>query len=1802
MSGYSRRRVAIGCVIEPAVHKQKKAKELRKGRGHGKNKCDQGDIQPAPQAPMCDVQNIQLSGICSLSQSSYNYNSSLASTFDESRHVQVVERTAGPNDYKLLSEIDVECKSLDPDTVSISSNESDCDIQEVGAWISEKVSKTPAQPCPTKGDVEGEKRNQLSSYLTKEGNGSNEPKLSVSPTVSPPMSKLKRMYVETNAQVDFIKNAQYADSFQLNKARKVLDVTQTLSTLSSIQNDTGELIIQSKQNKLPRNKPRSVVYPKQTGIDKLTRISDVQRESSSPLIHSAVPSHNQSNHDPDKSMRNELSNKEYCCVLSWSANIHGKQLQCPCSFAADTSKPGLGSVAGSSTVINLALEQESYKYRTNTVQKETTSRLKTQDQLRLPLKNRQGSSDKPEQQIQNEKKTQAYILWKRSRVARSTSQAFQLSKGENSNPEEERQSILNSVLKSKTLRTCKKNGGNILDSQEKAQHADIQLYNKKVKSMSMDSDIVSLSSNDSDMEKEVSVPETVRKEQSKFLKRKSESKKQTRLSTDLDYHSKVTGVDRVAHEMDLPEQSISQKGTRLSPVTNGNICNDTNIHKADQNKNRLNTDHLQLNAKKNGGIVSDKTRKVLDVGQDHMTSPSLKNDREKNSVQSEQNKFAMNVHPKQTNTLTKEANLHTKRSSVCYKDRGPESPKKICRFLFKVRDKIGNDRQATTFVNKVVQNTQLEEQNALQPENKFGSNDKKLLNVSAERVTSNIRSVACNEMFSKVEDIDSLTSGIKMPKQTSASLDVNTEQRSQSVSLGDREYPFNSTDHLSEIITASALDIHSFENKYINTDSSSENKDSAIDRCLDNLGDLIKQFDEEYKSLLGNNRSNDVCHSAMPSDELSNDKTEREKQEDTCSKEFCCILGWSAYVSGEQSKCLCTSVSDTTNSGVNEERKCSRIHHVAPELESSKDDFALIKDLETKTNTVEKGTESTDQPSRSPPSHIREKRRKKSQTKNINSEGKCEFSSVSEMKALTKRKKSKRNKKDKKKKVRKSDILQRHKGKSKPPSSDMVDDTKDLEQCNSSLPYVKTQGTQPGVSEPGSSNKSIKTFASPILNVNIENICNKKERGRKNSKLYADHSQLYLTKVQQNPLTQVCKNLFVKDRKDKNVSSKKTIASTLPRNPDLDLQSNTESFISHLSTGILKDGSSSGKRDNVCSLPKKYVNVPAQTSKEVWPLHPEHQHKLPNDMTRPRKKKRSSVPGHSSKRGRPAKSNRSLELNVSEQTISSPKASERCSSPMKDMRGFIFFSKNKSNLETSTKCIHNFDISIQDFEKKQLMKSCPNRQVKDISSSYKSIKKSVATKKSVTTFNTRETSLDLETLTGSKRRPVEAGQELSKDHYTFGKKVKKNISNVVKQNGKDFHFQEIVSENNDKSKQQTPSKEQINTTGSPKTRSTSRRRSHNPGLRKQNISSVETTDAPPPSVSGFKYREDREVKSFQNTHKGSSCIPPNMTPSRRHHRDLQTKTVSPIGRLDTQLQVIKLDRNVVTKSSDETTPAVRETKCNDKYKKSGQKPENKHDLGDKGKKQTARHRKRKASNPESERSRSKKRKSAEKKPTCPHTKDSSLALDLTAGCLLTHIDVATVSSRGDASVVQEVIEAGISNQDTKCIIQVPNEQSQNLSYLKNKHNFNYDSKKQNLKKQKREANVLRDKRNQNSHEPGHDTETLSYLLPVLKNSVECQTDKVYIKRKTKSMESLQCHLEKGAPPTSDTAVKTLDASRYGRPIDQSTPKEKTYVKQCVLKLCRLPLPLQRPFLLDNTRVTCKAIKMEGKADTGKREK
>ncbi|XP_077142094.1 uncharacterized protein LOC143806052 [Ranitomeya variabilis] len=234
MSDYSRTKVADSYVSEPAVNTLMKVSELKKDGQPDGNKCDHCEVTHYPPAQKCDFPAIKISNVCSLSNTSFHHNSSVASGFKES-HLD----PAGPNDLKLLSEPDVQHIPLDSHSASKSSNKSDCNIREVEAWLSENVSST----------VDDQKGKNLNKFVTEEDALSNEPKLPVTPTVSSPVSKFSM--IETRS-IAYAKSTRIGTHTQNSEEQRKSNSSVGQSVVPSDNKskpDTEEKIENKSHNK-----------------------------------------------------------------------------------------------------------------------------------------------------------------------------------------------------------------------------------------------------------------------------------------------------------------------------------------------------------------------------------------------------------------------------------------------------------------------------------------------------------------------------------------------------------------------------------------------------------------------------------------------------------------------------------------------------------------------------------------------------------------------------------------------------------------------------------------------------------------------------------------------------------------------------------------------------------------------------------------------------------------------------------------------------------------------------------------------------------------------------------------------------------------------------------------------------------------------------------------------------------------------------------------------------------------------------------------------------------------------------------------------------------------------------------------------------------------------------------------------------------------------------------------------------------------------------------------------------------------
>ncbi|XP_069602577.1 uncharacterized protein [Ranitomeya imitator] len=382
MSDYSRTKVTGSYVSEPAVNTLMKVSELKKDGQPDENKTDHCEVPHYPPAQKCDFPTIKISNVCSLSNTSFHHNSSVASGFKDS-HLD----PAGRNDLKLLSEPDVQHIPLDSHSASKSSNKSDCNIREVEAWLSENVSST----------VDDQKDKNLNKFVAEDAL-SNEPKLPVTPTVSSPVSKFSM--IET-------RSIAYA------KSTRIETHTQNSEEQRKSNSSVGQSVVPSDNKSKP---------------DTEEKIENKSHNKKFCCVLSWTASIYGQQLQCPCALAKKTTTPRHGYIPQSSASV--KQLALH-----------IGSYSDYVLIKDLDSSKSTLQKETT-----SPRQLNTQGQLKLPLIKRKKSNGKSEEHVQNEEKTQISFLRKKSQgVGRRKSQALPFSKGENSNSKGKEESMLNSV-------------------------------------------------------------------------------------------------------------------------------------------------------------------------------------------------------------------------------------------------------------------------------------------------------------------------------------------------------------------------------------------------------------------------------------------------------------------------------------------------------------------------------------------------------------------------------------------------------------------------------------------------------------------------------------------------------------------------------------------------------------------------------------------------------------------------------------------------------------------------------------------------------------------------------------------------------------------------------------------------------------------------------------------------------------------------------------------------------------------------------------------------------------------------------------------------------------------------------------------------------------------------------------------------------------------------------------------------------------------------------------------------------------
>ncbi|XP_063794114.1 uncharacterized protein LOC134949468 [Pseudophryne corroboree] len=202
--------------------------------------------------------------------------------------------------------------------------------------------------------------------------------------------------------------------------------------------------------------------------------------------------------------------------------------------------------------------------------------------------------------------------------------------------------------------------------------------------------------------------------------------------------------------------------------------------------------------------------------------------------------------------------------------------------------------------------------------------DYKLLNtLEAEGASANLDfiSICPNESSEVTEPC------IPDPVAEPPSLDADSKQMSPNkLSPGHLEHQSYLPDQLPELKPQFPFNINGFGNNHDTTwcpegkgpavmhhiDCSEEDIDVLIDKeSVLNPDILIQQIHNEYESLFRRDKTVHVFHEALNSNWQLNDQKEEMTQSYAPDKKFCCILGWTAYVSGKQLQCSCTPTTET---------------------------------------------------------------------------------------------------------------------------------------------------------------------------------------------------------------------------------------------------------------------------------------------------------------------------------------------------------------------------------------------------------------------------------------------------------------------------------------------------------------------------------------------------------------------------------------------------------------------------------------------------------------------------------------------------------------------------------------------------------------------------------------------------------------------------------------------------------------------------------------------------------------------------
>lgn len=254
-------------------------------------KCD---IQDHNYRQMSHFYNIRMTNICSLSQDSHNYNSSMAQLFDwgkqASNDPDSDQRPAKSNNFEMISEVEAEDDSVDSDIVFISSNNSDSGMR--------RASKVKIGDNSVDSDI----------VLISSNSDSEITKVALHPLDNRAKSQLSSLQT---------------DRGQKNKDNVFTDDPENLVCDTEVLECLHRTTHSKKKHQVVRS-------PLQKGPEVMNRFN------TPILINGAMQQvRDENKSDEDRSNVQTVKNPEessnvFCCVFGWSAKINDNILQCSC--------------------------------------------------------------------------------------------------------------------------------------------------------------------------------------------------------------------------------------------------------------------------------------------------------------------------------------------------------------------------------------------------------------------------------------------------------------------------------------------------------------------------------------------------------------------------------------------------------------------------------------------------------------------------------------------------------------------------------------------------------------------------------------------------------------------------------------------------------------------------------------------------------------------------------------------------------------------------------------------------------------------------------------------------------------------------------------------------------------------------------------------------------------------------------------------------------------------------------------------------------------------------------------------------------------------------------------------------------------------------------------------------------------------------------------------------------------------------------------------------------------------------------